>query len=181
MITSSKFKVFGVALTTLLLLQLSPAISAESISWKVINVKDPVKPIELALTGLPVVSNPFDPAQADLWATVVTPNKTKYEVPLFWYQEYRSTVNGNTPWSTAVGEPGWRLRFRSDAIGIHEVTLRGLMNGASVSAPTYSVTTEVKHSSQIQIAGRGFQRDSAPFVPIAYNIAWANRHEEKVK
>ncbi len=39
----------------------------------------------------------------------------------------------------------------------------------------------MKHSSQIQIKGRGFQRDNAPFVPIAYNIAWANRHEEKVK
>jgi hypothetical protein len=181
MITSSKFKLLTVALTSLLLLQLSPAISAEPISWKVINIKDSVKPIELALSGLPEVVNPFDPAQADLWATVVTPNKTQYEVPLFWYQEFRSTVNGNTPWSTAVGEPGWRLRFRSDAIGIHEITLRGVINGTKVSAPTYLLTTEVKHSSQIQIAGRGFQRDNAPFVPIAYNIAWANRHEEKVK
>ena len=106
-----------------------------------INQKDPVKPIELALTGLPVVSNPFDPAQADLWATVVTPNKTQYDVPLFWYQEYRATVNGNTPWSTAVGEPGWRLRFRSDAIGIHEVTLRGVINGSTVSAPNYLIAT----------------------------------------
>lgn len=129
MITSSKFRVFVIALSSLLLVQLSPAISAEPIGWKEINVKDPVKPIELALSGLPSVANPFDPAQADVWATIVTPNKTQYEVPLFWYQEFRATVNGNTPWSTAIGEPGWRLRFRSDEIGTHQITLRGTING----------------------------------------------------
>ena len=177
----SKYKVLIPALAALLLLPLSPAISADPIVWKAINIKDRIKPIELALTGLPAVVNPFDPAQADLWATVVAPNNTQYEVPLFWYQEFRATVNGNTPWSTAVGEPGWRLRFRSDEIGTHQITLHGTINGSNISAPTYSVTTEVKHSSQIKILGRGFQRDAAPFVPIAYNIAWANRHEEKVK
>jgi hypothetical protein len=181
MITTTKTKILILSLVSLLLFQLSPAVSAETLVWKEINVADRVKPIELALTGLPSVTNPFDPAQADLWATVVTPNKTQYDVPLFWYQEYRSTVNGNSPWSTAVGDPGWRLRFRSDEIGSHQVTLRGTVNGSSISAPAYLVTTQVKHSSQIQISGRGFQRDNAPYVPIAYNIAWANRHEETVK
>ena len=181
MITSTKTKLLVISLALILLFQLSPAVSAESLVWKEINVADRVKPIELSLSGVPSVANPFDPAQADLWATVVTPNKTQYEVPLFWYQEYRSTVNGNSPWSTAVGEPGWRLRFRSDEIGAHQITLRGTVNGMSISAPTYLVTSKVKHSSQIKISGRGFQRDSAPFVPIAYNIAWANRHEETVK
>ncbi len=157
MIKFSRFNVLIPLLATLILLPLSPAISADQITWKEINVKDPVKPIELALTGIPTVSNPFDPAQADLWATVVTPNKTQYDVPLFWYQEFRATVNGNTPWSTAVGEPGWRLRFRSDELGIHQVTLRGTINGEAVSAASYSVTTAVKHSSQIKIVGRGFQ------------------------
>jgi hypothetical protein len=178
---SVKIKLLIVSIVSTLFFQLSPAISAESATWSIINVKDRTKPIELSLAGIPAVANPFDPAQADLWASIVTPDKKQYEVPLFWYQEYRSTVNGNSPWSTAVGEPGWRLRFRSDQIGTHEVTLRGVVNGSNVSAPTYSVTTEVKHSSQIQINGRGFQRDNAPFVPIAYNIAWANRHEEKAK
>jgi hypothetical protein len=181
MITSTKTKLLVISLASILLFQLSPAVSAESLVWEEINVADRVKPIELSLSGVPSVANPFDPAQADLWATVITPNKTQYEVPLFWYQEYRSTVNGNSPWSTAVGEPGWRLRFRSDEIGSHQITLRGTVNGTSISAPTYLVTTKVKHSSQIQISGRGFQRDNAPFVPIAYNIAWANRHEETVK
>jgi hypothetical protein len=181
MSTRSQSKVIVAVLSSLLLFQLSPAIGTEQISWQVINVKDPVKPIELSLSGLTAVANPFDPAQADLWATIVTPNKAQYEVPLFWYQEFRATVNGNTPWSTAVGEPGWRLRFRSDEVGTHQVTLHGVIGGTKVSAPSYSVTTEVKHSTQIQISGRGFQRDNAPFVPIAYNIAWASRHEEKVK
>ena len=168
-------------LATAVSLPLSPAISAEPITWSNISISEATKPIELSLKGLPSVANPFDPEHADLWATIETPTKKQYEVPLFWYQEYRTTVNGNTPWSTAVGEPGWRLRFRSDDIGAHQVTLHGTVNGSSVSAPTYTVTTTVKHSSQIQISGRGFQRDQAPFVPIAYNIAWANRHEEKVK
>ncbi len=168
-------------LATAVSLPLSPAISAEAITWSNISVSDSTKPIELSLKGIPSVANPFDPEQADLWATIETPTKKQYEVPLFWYQEYRATVNGNTPWSTAVGEPGWRLRFRSDDIGANKVTLHGTVEGSSVSAPTYSVSTTVKHSSQIQISGRGFQRDNAPFVPIAYNIAWANRHEEKTK
>jgi len=181
MISIAKRKIFIVSMASLLLFQLSPAVSAETLIWKEINVTDHVKPIELSLSGVPTVKNPFDPAQADLWATVITPNQNQYEVPLFWYQEYRSTVNGNSPWSTAVGEPGWRLRFRSDEIGSHQVTLRGSVNGTSISAPTYLVNTKVKHSSQIQISGRGFQRDNVPYVPIAYNVAWANRHEETVK
>jgi len=181
MISIAKRKIFIVSMASLLLFQLSPSVSAETLIWKEINVTDRVKPIELSLSGVPIVKNPFDPAQADLWATVITPNQNQYEVPLFWYQEYRSTVNGNSPWSTAVGEPGWRLRFRSDQIGSHQVTLRGSVNGTSISAPTYLVNTRVKHSSQIQISGRGFQRDNVPYVPIAYNVAWANRHEETVK
>jgi hypothetical protein len=176
---ASKSAIF--ALIALLTFDLSPAISAEEISWTSINLKDSKRPIELALNGLPKVSNPFDPEQADLWVSVTTPAKTILEIPLFWYQEFRATVNGNTPWSTAVGDPGWRVRFRSDEIGTYQLNLHGTINGAPISAPSYLVSSEVKHSSQIQISGRGFKRDNAPFVPIAYNIAWANRHEEKVK
>ena len=162
-------------------LPLSPAVGTEAISWSVISNNDVNKAIELSITGLESVVNPFDPAQADLWATVETPSSNKYEVPFFWYQEYRATVNGNTPWSTTVGEPGWRLRFRSDEIGKYKVSLHGSLNSHSVSSSSFSVKSEVKHSSQIRISGKGFARDNAPFVPIAYNIAWANRHEEKVK
>ena len=181
MISNLKMKLKVATLAIALMVPLSPAISAEPITWTNISLADATKPIELSLKGVPSVANPFDPEQADLWATILTPSKVQYDVPLFWYQEYRATVNGNTPWSTAVGEPGWRLRFRSDEIGTHQVTLRGVIDGSNISAPTYSVDTKVKHSSQIKISGRTFQRDNAPFVPIMYNIAWANRHEEKVK
>jgi len=167
--------------TAALLLPLSPIATAENLSISVVTNADPNKAIELSITGLPSVSNPFDPQEADLWATIQTPTNTKYEVPLFWYQEYRSTINGNTPWSTAVGEPGWRLRFRSDAIGKYQVAIHGLVNGIKISEANYEIESKVKHSSQISISGKGFKRDSAPFIPIAYNIAWANRHEEKVK
>ena len=168
-------------LVSVILLPLSPAVSADPISWSVVNLKDPNKPIELSLSGIPKVANPFDPAQANLWVTVQTPSKRSYEVPLFWYQEYRATVNGNTPWSTEVGEPGWRLRFRSEEIGTYQLTFHGDLNGSQLNPTSFNVTSEVKHSSQIKVSGKGFVRDNAPFVPIAYNIAWANRHEEKVK
>ena len=180
-LTSSKLKFVVFALGCAIAVPLAPAVSAESISWEQIAVSDPTKPIELSVQGIPSVANPFDPSQADLWATIVTPSATQYEAPLFWYQEFRATVNGNTPWSTAVGEPGWRLRFRSDAIGTYAITLHGIVDGQAISAPIYSVNAGVKHSGQIKVAGRGFQRDNSPFVPIAYNIAWANRHEEKTK
>ena len=174
-------KLIALSIVAAITFQIAPATSAETVTWAPISVKDLNRPIELALSGIPAVANPFDPAQVDLWATIQTPSQVKYEVPLFWYQEYRATINGNTPWSTAVGDPGWRLRFRSDEVGTYQVTLHGQVNGGEVSAPTYPVTSEVKHSSQIKISGKGFQRDNAPFVPIAYNIAWASRHEEKVK
>lgn len=175
------FSVAVFSIAAALLLPLSPVASAQSPSLSVVSNADPNQAIELSVTGLPSVSNPFDPEQADLWATIESPKSVKYEVPLFWYQGYRATVNGNTPWSTAVGEPGWRLRFRSDAIGKYQVAIHGLINGVKISEPNFEVESKVKHSSQIAIAGKGFTRDNAPFVPIAYNIAWANRHEEKVK
>ena len=169
------------ALVSTIFIQLSPAALAETISFKIISNTEANKPIELSVSGLPSVANPFDPAQADLWATVLSPSNTAIEVPLFWYQEYRATVNGNTPWSTPVGDPGWHVRFRSTEIGKYQVTLHGLINGSSISTSAFEVETRIKHSSQIAIAGKGFVRDNAPFVPIAYNIAWASRHEEKTK
>lgn len=170
---------FAIALSFLSVPSIGNA--AEVPTWQVISTGSVERPVELSLSGVEEVANPFDPAQADLWATVTSPDNSTIEVPLFWYQGYRSSVNGNNPWTSAVGNPTWLLRFRSDLIGEYRVKLHGTVNSKAVSTDEYKITSTVKHSSQIKIAGKGFTRDGAPFVPIAYNIAWANRHEEKVK
>lgn len=172
---------FTVILTLISAGLILPSSQAAEISWQIISNDSATKPIELSLSGVPAVDNPFDPEQADLWATVTEPQGKKIEVPLFWFQDYRATTAGNSPWSATVGDPGWRLRFRSVAAGTYQVKLHGSIKQQSVSTGEFQVVSKIKHSSQIAIKGKGFTRDDTPFVPIAYNIAWANRHEEKIK
>jgi hypothetical protein len=59
---SVKIKFLIVSIVSTLFFQLSPAISAVTATWSIINVKDGTKPIELSLAGVPAVTNPFDPA-----------------------------------------------------------------------------------------------------------------------
>ena len=52
------------------------------------------------------------------------------------------------------------------------------INGQSIQIPDFTFTASETSPEPIRINGRNFVQGDNIFIPFAYNIAWANRHEE---
>lgn len=156
----------------------APIAKASDISWQIREKGSKTRPIQLALTGMPEVKNPFDPDQADIIATVTTPNSTSFQIPMYWYQEYVNVVGNNQNPERAIGEPEWRLKFRSLEPGTYRIAIAAKIDGKNVSVPPFSVTTDYSTVQPIRIKDNYFTQGSEIFIPFAYNVAWANRYEE---
>lgn len=61
--------------------------------------------VELPLTTVLTVTNPYDPAQIDLRVHFTAPDGQIRTVPAFWMQDFDPVTQRPT------GEPGWRVRF----------------------------------------------------------------------
>jgi hypothetical protein len=157
---------------------LQPVAHAAELTWNVREKASKTRPVQIALTGVPSVSNPFDPDQADLIATITTPSSATYEIPMFWYQEFVSVLGNSQNPERAIGEPEWRLKFRSTEIGSYQITVKAKINGAVVNVPSFTVTTDVVNVAPIRKRDNYFVQGSEIFIPFAYNVAWANRYEE---
>ncbi|MCX6443713.1 MAG: hypothetical protein NTW43_06040 [Actinobacteria bacterium] len=145
---------------------------------KTISLGSKVMPVVVGVNGLPTVSNPFDPAQIRVVASISRPDGTTISVEGYWYQEY-SILNVNGQRSTKkIGDPYWQIAFSSIKAGTYSLTIQSEVNGVKKSPLTHSVTTDYATQAKVLTSGKSFVRDSRPFVPIAYNIAWANRFEE---
>ena len=145
---------------------------------KTISLGSKVMPVVVGVNGLPAVTNPFDPAQIRVVASIARPDGTTISAEGFWYQEY-SILNVNGQRSTKkIGDPYWQIAFSSIKAGTYSLTIQAEINGVKNSPLTHSVTTDYATQAKVLTSGKSFVRDSRPFVPIAYNIAWANRFEE---
>ncbi len=157
-------------------LQAQAALNVSTISVGAKNL-----PVVVGLMGLPEVSNPFDPSQMRVVASIARPDGTTITTEGFWYQEFSIiNINGQRS-SKKIGDPYWRIAFSSIAPGTYSLTIQVEINGVKQSPITHSVTTDYSTISKVITSGKSFLRDSKPFVPIAYNIAWANRFEELEK
>ena len=165
-------------MTTLLLANFSGPAKAADITWAIRDVGAVNRPIQVALTGLPDVKNPFDPSQADLIATIEAPNGATLSVPMYWYQDYVVVSGLSQNPERAVGSPEWRVKFRSIATGTYRISVKAVMNGSKIAVPDFSVTTDYKAVDSIRTKDNYFVQGKEVFVPIAYNIAWASRYEE---
>lgn len=166
-----------VLLTQLLI---APA-RAEISTIKVISTGGVNAPIELSISGLPIASNPYDENSADLKARVTFGSGKQIRVPLFWYQEFQNFQTFNNFNTKKIGEPDWRLRFRALEAGRITVQIQGKIDGNQISIPEYQLNIDYVINPAVSIVGRGFYQGDAPFIPIAYNIAWASRYEELIK
>ena len=89
-------KIIPLALTGLCLGVFAFPINAQAAATaKTISVGSATLPVIVGVVDLPTVSNPFDPAQARLLATITKPDKSKLEIEGFWYQEFKiQNING---------------------------------------------------------------------------------------
>ena len=67
------------------------------------------------ITGVPAVTNPFDPDQIRVDGAFVSPAGQTSSVPAFWYQGYQRRLSGGSEALSAVGAAEWRLRFTPPA------------------------------------------------------------------
>ena len=165
-------------MTTLLLANFPSPAKAADITWTLRDVGAVNRPIQVALTGLPDVKNPFDPSQADLIATIEAPNGATLSEPMYWYQDYVVVSGLSQNPERAVGSPEWRVKFRSIATGTYRISVKAVINGSKIAVPDFSATTDYKSVDSIRAKDNYFVQGKDVFVPIAYNIAWASRYEE---
>lgn len=156
---------------------INPAVAAD-ISWTIRDQGAVNRPIQLGLSGLPEVTNPFDPAVADLVATIQTPDGSRLVTPLYWYQDYVVVKGLNQNPERTVGLPEWRLKFRSLTPGVYRIKVQASINGSQLEIPEFTLTTNYKSLAPIRTQDNYFMQGKEVFVPIAYNIAWASRYEE---
>ena len=145
---------------------------------KTISAGSTSLPVVIGVFDLPTVANPFDPAQARLVATITRPGGSKITVEGFWFQEFKiQNVNGQRS-TMKVGDPHWRIIFASNTPGDYQLSIDANIAGKEKVTLAHSVTTNYATSAKVTTSGKSFVKGSAPFIPIAYNIAWANRFEE---
>ena len=173
-------KLLPTLLSTLLLILVNPfpqAVAAE-VTSEVISAGSTSLPVMIAVKGLPAVENPFDLSKAMVSAEVSRPDGTTISATGFWYQEYKIQNVNNQRSAAKVGDPYWRISFASTLAGSYSVKIKATINGSNISVPGISLTTNYSTLPKVRTSGTSFLRGDKPFVPIAYNIAWANRFEE---
>ena len=153
-------------------------VSASEISWVIRNEGSTNSAVQLALLGMPEVSNAFDPAEADLVATITTPESARMQIPLFWYQEFTIVTGITQSPEKAVGNPEWRLKFRSLSPGTYHISVLAKIKDKVVAVPDFTLTTKYSTVEPIRVKDTYFVQGDDIFIPFAYNIAWANRFEE---
>jgi hypothetical protein len=167
--------VSALSLTTFLI----PASSqAANLSVVTKSQGSPTTPVVVEVSGVPVVANPFDRQLIRVVATIKQPDGSTFATDGFWYQEYKlQNINGQRS-TMKVGDPNWRFTFSSTIAGTYTSTVEVLVSGQKVVQESHSITTNYQTIPKVKVDGVSFVRGNAPFVPIAYNIAWANRFEE---
>ena len=154
---------------------------AATVEYKVISEGSPTTPIEIEISGLVPGVNPFDHTSSQVIATITPEGKASFQTSGYWHQEFVMANQGGVRSTMKVGNPSWRIRFASVFIGKYSISLTANIDGAKTVAPEFSLTTSYKVIDKVRASGRSFIQGDKPFVPIAYNISWANRFEEITK
>ena len=158
-----------------------PTHAETTIQVETISPGSPTAPVVVGIKGLPEVANPFDPSQARIAVSISRPNGTTISTEGFYFQEFKiQNINGQRS-TQKVGAPYWRVAFSSVTAGSYTLSIQPEINGSKLATTSYSVVTNYSTVAKVTTSGKSFVRDSKPFVPIAYNIAWANRFEELEK
>ena len=111
---------------------------------------------ELAFQVNATWRNPYDPDHIRVDGVICDPDGKTLTVPAFYYLD-RRPVDGKTRvalWSrfTAVGQPGWRLRYAPIKVGRHRVTIRVHdRQGVFVSSPVEFTATPSVHPGFVAV------------------------------
>ncbi|MFO1475900.1 MAG: DUF5060 domain-containing protein [Verrucomicrobiota bacterium] len=136
--------------------------------------------VEFRITGLPAVSNPFDPDQIQVDGVFTLPGGGTMTVPAFWFQDYTRGSSGGYEYLTVNGPPEWRLRFVPPVSGGYSVSLSIRTNGL---ATALAASTNFSVAPAPAPPGSGYVRlapgnqylqtaDGQPLRLIGENVGW---------
>jgi hypothetical protein len=167
-------------LAGLLILLVNPQmpVAQAGSTTEVISEGSATLPVIIGIKGLPVASNPFDESIAKITAKITRPDNSTISTHAFWYQEFKIQNINNQRSAVKVGEPYWRLAFSSVIAGKYSLSFDATIEEKNIPINPTTITTTYATLSKVTTRGVSFIRGDKPFVPIAYNIAWANRFEE---
>jgi len=122
--------------------------------------------------------NPFDRAEASLWATFYSPSGAARSVPGF----YDGPRPGDTPaW------PAWKVRFSPDEPGrwIYRLNLRDAQGETTSELGSFDAVARPDSAGGVRISRADptcFElANGDPFYPIGQNVAWASNIEHYFK
>jgi hypothetical protein len=133
---------------------------------------------EFSISGVPQVSNPFDPDQIAVHGTFIGPSGKSTGVDGFWYQDYRATLSGSSEVLTVQGAPEWRLRFTPDEIGTYKLNLQITTTTGSLAGVTTfdsaaaANTNRFKGFVKIAANRRYFEIAGEPLPLNGANVCW---------
>ena len=127
------------------------------------------------------ITNPYDPAEADIFVTFVGPDGSTTRVPAFFMEEFEdncitSICDVEQLRSTDVQE--WRVRFTPTIVGDWAYRISGTINSAAFNGGdgTFSVIANADARGFIRVADndRYFEfDDGTPYFPIGENLGWS--------
>jgi hypothetical protein len=95
--------------------------------------------VEIAVTGVPVAGNPFDPDSVALDMDVETPSGNHLRVPGFFYREYERALEGRRENLAPQGDGGWRIRWLPLEAGKHALRVTATLAGQAMAQATRAI------------------------------------------
>ena len=138
--------------------------------------------VELPVTAVPAVANPFDPAAADVWADLVGPGGTTITTPAFFTQDHERELIAGEERLTPTGPGRWLVRATPTVPGTWDWTASASISGGpatTVDSGSFECTADA--------ISHGFLRrspedprylrweDGTPYTAIGENLAWYDR------
>lgn len=166
---------FWLAVVFLLLTQ-----GAHALTLVQLNTPQRWRRLEFRVSGVPTVSNPFDPNVVTLDATFTLPSGQTRRVPGFWYRNYTRALSNGSEVLTTQGSAEWRVRFCPTEVGNYAVSVALTLNGAPSGSPattTFSVTDRATTGPQgyvrLAAGNRYFATDRGDPLPLnGANVCW---------
>ncbi|GIX07098.1 MAG: hypothetical protein KatS3mg115_1501 [Candidatus Poribacteria bacterium] len=122
--------------------------------------------------------NPFDTAANRIEITIRRPSGRTDRVWAFWFQEYRSQLEGGTERLIPIGEPYFRARYTPVEVGEHAFTLAEVLGSESRPLGNGSFTVlESPFPGFIRLSEdpRYFRRDDgSPYFAVGHNVCWTD-------
>lgn len=138
-------------------------------------------PLELRADVAATYSNPFDPDQIAVEASVTGPAGASVTVPGFYYAPMKLETRLGVERLRLNGEPDFRVRYTPTAPGRYRIVLRATgRTGSVTSAPVWFDAAAARAPGFVRVAKaspRYFAFDSGEsYFAVGENMAWANNN-----